>query len=304
MTTTRLDVVGQDMKSFTAMSEILVAAKQHSLPNQTSMKMKWPLTGVVPENGTNVHNVNQGDGHYCKAVFSLQNSVVCGLHFANLGGNLAVGYEHGQEFVSDISSNSGKGLVFVMTRDTHFVAVDAETGNMVCNRSIYPKVKSSAISMHIIDGTSELSAEKPAESTTVSQSQLLQQKHHVGDQSHVLSNLGSQMSSGMRPGLLQKQVTNSNGDINSGLGLIGNNVQLANEPGISDGYASTYANSPKHIHQHFDQNQKPIVQGDRYGMNNVDPFFFWKLLWIYGIFWVYDEHSKHKFSKTAIDTQD
>ena len=36
------------MKSFTAMSEILVAAKQHSLPNQTSMKMKWPLTGVVP----------------------------------------------------------------------------------------------------------------------------------------------------------------------------------------------------------------------------------------------------------------
>lgn len=43
-----------------------------------------------------VHNVNQGDGPYCKAVFSLQNSAVCGLQFANLGGNLAVGYEHGQ----------------------------------------------------------------------------------------------------------------------------------------------------------------------------------------------------------------
>ncbi|XP_050904243.1 lethal(2) giant larvae protein homolog SRO77 isoform X2 [Lathyrus oleraceus] len=297
MTTARLDVVCQDMKSFTALSEILVAAKQHSLPNQTSMKMKWPLTGGVPgqlfkedhliiqiyiagyqdgsvriwdasypalslvynikpevndvkmgsasspvsaldfcpdtlhlavgdesgvvrlyglirssgdtalhfvtENGTNVHNVNQGDGPYCKAVFSLQNSAVCGLQFANLGGNLAVGYEHGQvamldtitssilfltsaasdtssavvslkvkfsdtsslnipqESVSDISGNSGKGLVFVMTRDAHFVAVDTETGNMVCNRSIYPKVKSNAISMHIIDGTSELSAEKP-----------------------------------------------------------------------------------------------------------------------------------------------
>ncbi|KAI5388745.1 hypothetical protein KIW84_074421 [Lathyrus oleraceus] len=49
MTTTRLDVVCQDMKSFTALSEILVAAKQHSLPNQTSMKMKWPLTGGVPD---------------------------------------------------------------------------------------------------------------------------------------------------------------------------------------------------------------------------------------------------------------
>lgn len=76
----------------------------------------------------------------------------------------------------------------------------------------------------------------------------------------------------MRSGLLQKQFTNSNGAINSGLGLIGNNVQLANEPGTSDGYASTYANSPKHIHHHFDQNQKPVVQGDGYGMNNVDPF--------------------------------
>ncbi|KAL5101851.1 hypothetical protein RYX36_006178, partial [Vicia faba] len=296
MTTARLDVVCQDVKSFMALSEILIAAKQHSLQNQTSIKMKWPLIGGVPgqlfkedhliiqiyiagyqdgsvriwdasypalslvynikpevndvnmgsasspvsaldfcpntlrlavgdesgvvrlygltrssddttlhfvtENGTNVHNVNQGDGPYCKAVFSLQNSAVCGLQFANLGGKLAVGYEHGQvamldtitssilfltsaesdtssavvslkvkfsdtsslnipqESVSDISDNSGKGLVFVMTRNAHFVALDTEKGNMVCNRSIYPKVKSNTISMHIIDGTSELSAEK------------------------------------------------------------------------------------------------------------------------------------------------
>ncbi|KAI5428548.1 hypothetical protein KIW84_033511 [Lathyrus oleraceus] len=257
MTTTRLDVVCQDMKSFTALSEILVAAKQHSLPNQTSMKIKWPLTGVVPENGTNVHNVNQGDRLYCKAVFSLQNSVVCGLHFANLGGNLAVGYEHGQESVFDISGNSGKGLVFVMTRDAHFVAVDAETGNMKNGSETQANNNHSHMN---VDSSSNGNIFSSAESTTVSQSQLLQQKQHVGDQSHVLSNLGSQMSSGMRSGLLQKQVTNSNGAINSGLGFIGNNVQLANEPGISDGYASTYANSPKHIHQHFDQNQKPIVQ--------------------------------------------
>jgi hypothetical protein len=40
--------------------------------------------------------VNQGDGPHCKAVFSLQNSAVCGLQFANHGGKLAVGYEHGQ----------------------------------------------------------------------------------------------------------------------------------------------------------------------------------------------------------------
>ncbi|MCH90419.1 syntaxin-binding protein 5-like protein, partial [Trifolium medium] len=123
------------------------------------------------------------DGPHCKAVFSLQNSSVCGLQFANHGVKLAVGYEHGQvamldtttssvlfltssesdtssavvslnakfsdtsclnipqEPVSDISDNSGKGLVFIMTRDAHLVAIDSETGNMVY-------------------ATSELSAEK------------------------------------------------------------------------------------------------------------------------------------------------
>lgn len=295
MTTARLDVVCQDVKSFTALSEILVAAKQHSVQNQRSAEIKWPLVGGVPgqilkedhlfvqiyiagyqdgsariwdascpalslvynikpevndvkmgsasfavsaldfcpnslhlavgdesgvvrlyglrrssddinlhfvtENGTEVHNVNQGDGPHCKAVFSLQNSAVCGLQFANLGGKLVVGYEHGQvamldtitssilfltsaesptsavvsmnakfldtsslnipqESVSDISDNSAKGLVFIMTRDAHLVAIDTETGNMVCNRTMSPRVNSNAISMHIIDGTSEISAEK------------------------------------------------------------------------------------------------------------------------------------------------
>lgn len=123
-----------------------------------------------------------------------------------------------------------------------------------------------------IDSSTNGSVFSSADSTMVPQSQLEQQKQLAGDQSHVLPNLGSQMSSGMRSGLPQKQFTNSNGAINSGLGLIGNNIQLVNEPGTSDGYASNYANSPKHIHQHFDQNQKPVVQGDGYGLNNVDPF--------------------------------
>lgn len=111
-----------------------------------------------------------------------------------------------------------------------------------------------------IDSSTNGSAFSSVESTMVSQSQLQQQKQHVGGQSHVLQNLGSQMSSGMRSGLLQKPF--ANGAINSGLGLIGNNIQLANEPGTSDGYASTYSNSPKHLQQHFDQNQKPVVQGN------------------------------------------
>ncbi|XP_061361348.1 histone acetyltransferase HAC1-like isoform X2 [Gastrolobium bilobum] len=123
-----------------------------------------------------------------------------------------------------------------------------------------------------IDSTTTVNAFSSVESTMVSQSQLQQQKLHVGGQnSHVLQNLSSQMGSAMRSGLLQKSFANSNGAINSGLGLIGNNI-LVNETGTSDSYASTYANSPKHIQQHFDQNQKPIVQGDGYGLNNVDTF--------------------------------
>lgn len=114
-----------------------------------------------------------------------------------------------------------------------------------------------------IDSSANGSSYSSVESTMVSQSQVQQQKQHVGGQSHVLQNLGSsQMSSGMRSGLIQKPFANSNGSINSGLGLIGNNIQLANEPVTSDGYASTYANSPKHLQQHFDHNPKPLVQGN------------------------------------------
>jgi len=37
-----------------------------------------------------------------------------------------------------------------MTRDAHFVAIDTEKRNMVCNRTKNPKVKSNEISTHII----------------------------------------------------------------------------------------------------------------------------------------------------------
>ncbi|XP_052724001.1 histone acetyltransferase HAC1 isoform X2 [Vigna angularis] len=125
-----------------------------------------------------------------------------------------------------------------------------------------------------IDSNTNGGAFSSVDSTMVPLSQLQQQKQIVGGQnSHALQNLNSQMGIGMRSGLLQKPFTNSNGAINSGSGLIGNNIQVANEPGTSsDSYPSTYANSPKHLHQHFDQSQKPVVQGDGYGLNNVDSF--------------------------------
>ncbi|RDX73131.1 Syntaxin-binding protein 5-like protein, partial [Mucuna pruriens] len=225
MSTARLDVVCQDVKSFSAMFKVNdVKIGNANVPvsalgfcpdtlhlavgDESGVVRLYGLIKssdditlhFVTENGTEVHNTHQGDGPHCKAVFSLQNSAVYSLQFANLGGKLVVGYEHGQvamfdisspsilflikpesttslavvsmnakfsdsslnnpqESVSDISDNPGMGLVFVMTRDAHFVAIDSMTGNMVCSRTMNPRVKSNAISMHIIGNISDSSAE-------------------------------------------------------------------------------------------------------------------------------------------------
>ncbi|XP_044481916.1 histone acetyltransferase HAC1-like isoform X2 [Mangifera indica] len=110
------------------------------------------------------------------------------------------------------------------------------------------------------------------ESAMVSQPQL--QKQHVGGQnSHILHGLGSHIGSGIRSGLPHKSYGFSNGASNGGLGMIGNNLPLVNEPPTSEGYLMTtpYANSPKSLQQQFDQ-QRPLMQGDGYGMSNVDNF--------------------------------
>ncbi|XWS19184.1 hypothetical protein CRYUN_Cryun32bG0109800 [Craigia yunnanensis] len=111
------------------------------------------------------------------------------------------------------------------------------------------------------------------ESTMVSQPQ--QQKQHIGGQnSRILQNIGSQMGSGIRSGLQQKTFGFPNGSLNGALGMMGNNMQIVNEPGTSGGYQTTtpFANSPKPLQQHFDQHQRPLMQGDGYGMNNADSF--------------------------------
>ena len=100
------------------------------------------------------------------------------------------------------------------------------------------------------------------ESTMISQPQ--QQKQHVGGQnSRILHTLGGQMGNGIRSGLQQKTFGFPNGSLNGPLGMMGNNMQIVNEPGTSGGYQTTtpFANSPKPLQQHFDQHQRPLMQG-------------------------------------------
>ncbi|KAJ7963959.1 transducin family protein / WD-40 repeat family protein [Quillaja saponaria] len=300
MTTAKLFLVYEEGKSSRALSEIIIAAKNHAAQNQINMDIEWPLTGGVPsqlcnmkdyhvnqlyiagyqdgsvwvwdatdhtlslvyvlesevkgvkiagingsisaldfcsdssrlaigneyglvrlyemikssgetslhivtETKSEVHKLHQGDGPCCTAVFSLLNSAICTLKFASLGVRLAVGYECGRvavfdigtlsvlfltDSVSDSSSpvisldvkcldicssinfaedseseilnNPGKGVVFIMTKDAHIVAIDCASGNIVFNRSLDPKKELTALSMYIIDGDSftELSSEK------------------------------------------------------------------------------------------------------------------------------------------------
>lgn len=107
--------------------------------------------------------------------------------------------------------------------------------------------------------------------TMVSQQQ--QQKQHVGGQSNrILRSIGSQMGSGVLPGFQQKSFGYSNGPLNGGLGMIGSNAQNVNIPSTSEGYltATPYGNSSKPLQQHFDQHQRPLMQGDGYGMTTAD----------------------------------
>lgn len=113
-----------------------------------------------------------------------------------------------------------------------------------------------------VDPSTNSSVFSGVDSTLVSQPQPQQQMLHVsGQNNHVLHNFGSQMGRGMRSGLLQKSFAYPNSSINGGLGLIGKNMQLADEPG-SDGYLSAYANSPKHLQQLFEQNQQSEIHGN------------------------------------------
>ncbi|KAG8638160.1 histone acetyltransferase HAC1 isoform X2 [Manihot esculenta] len=124
-----------------------------------------------------------------------------------------------------------------------------------------------------MESSSSLGGYSTVESTMASQPQ--QQKQYAGGQnSHILQNLGSQMGSSIRSGLQQKSYGFSNGALNSGMGMITNNLQLVSEPCASEGYMTPtpYASSPKPLQQHFDQQQQQIVHGEGYGISNADSF--------------------------------
>lgn len=80
---------------------------------------------------------------------------------------------------------------------------------------------------------------------------------HVGQNSRMLQNLGSAVNNGMRSSM---QSRFQNGSVNSGFG---NNVQLMNSSGSSDGYLTTqsFGASSRPLQQSHDSHQRPAMQG-------------------------------------------
>ncbi|KAK9018834.1 hypothetical protein V6N11_033880 [Hibiscus sabdariffa] len=74
-----------------------------------------------------------------------------------------------------------------------------------------------------------------------------------GQNSHILHTIGSQMGKTFDLACSRKLLGFSDGSLNGSLGMVGNNTLIANEP----------------LQQ---QMQRPLMQGDGYGMNNNDSF--------------------------------
>ncbi|XP_075671300.1 uncharacterized protein LOC142640875 isoform X2 [Castanea sativa] len=74
----------------------------YKLVRSTDEKILHFVTETVNE----VLNIHQEDGPHCTAVFSLLNSPVCTLQFADFGSRLAIGFESGRVAVLDTSTLS------------------------------------------------------------------------------------------------------------------------------------------------------------------------------------------------------
>jgi E1A/CREB-binding protein len=141
------------------------------------------------------------------------------------------------------------------------------SNNMMNNNQSYVNMENSATNNGV--GFSSID---PIMASQSSQQQKLQQHQQqqqvVSQNSQMLHSLGR--SSGLQQQQQQKSYAFSNGTLNGGLGMINSNSQTMNGgPGASEGYLTTgtlYGNlSTMPLQQHFDQNQRQISLGDRYG---------------------------------------
>ncbi|KAL0307146.1 UNVERIFIED_CONTAM: hypothetical protein Sradi_6131900 [Sesamum radiatum] len=121
-----------------------------------------------------------------------------------------------------------------------------------------------------MESSNSVGVSPAVESTNASQP-MLQKQHAGGQNSRILHNIGGHMGGGIRSTLQQKSFGLSSGPLTGGLGMTGKNISAMN-PGTTEGHltGNIYGNSTKSLHQHFDQHQQPVMQGDGYGICAAD----------------------------------
>ncbi|KAK1264500.1 hypothetical protein QJS04_geneDACA010594 [Acorus gramineus] len=137
------------------------------------------------------HIMHHGKGFHCIATVSILKSPIRTIHFLNAGAKLAIGSEIGQVAMIDMTSfsvlfctdcipgspvisiitntdtltntpkhpSSGnpkdctEGVMFILARNAHVVAIDSVSGDVISSQPLHPNKESTAISMHLIDGS-------------------------------------------------------------------------------------------------------------------------------------------------------
>ncbi|KAL8511296.1 hypothetical protein ACS0TY_017921 [Phlomoides rotata] len=183
-------------------------------------------------------------------------------------GALANGY---QQSSSAFSVNSG-GNNMVTSMDTQRMSSQMMP-TPGFNNSNNNEVNNNANNQSFtnMESSNNAGAFPASESSFVSQP--MQQKQRVGGQnSRILHNIGGHMGGGIRSTLQQKSYGLPNGPLNGGMEIMGNNMSMISGPGTTEGYLSgtMYGNSTKPLHQHFDQTQRPVMQGDGYGISAAE----------------------------------
>ncbi|CAA2981094.1 histone acetyltransferase HAC1-like isoform X1 [Olea europaea subsp. europaea] len=222
-------------------------------------------SSVIANNNSNIPSSSVNSGGF----FPTGNGPSGGLHggsSTSSDGTLSGGYQ----LPSSISTNSGGNNMMTSTGVQRMASQMIPTPGL--NSSINNDVNSNAnnLSFMNMESCNNIGAFQTGESTIVSQP--MQQKQHIGGQnSRILHNIGGHLGGGIRSTLQQKSYGLSNGPLNGGLVMMGNNMM--NDTGASEGYltGTLYGNSPKPLQQHFDQHQRTVMRGDGHGIGAAGP---------------------------------
>ncbi|KAL8136990.1 hypothetical protein V2J09_002991, partial [Rumex salicifolius] len=197
------------------------------------------------------NNISAGNSAY---MLPTENGSSAGMHGVSTG-SLSNGY---QQSHANFSVNlGGNNIISSMGGQRVMSQMIPTPGFTSNNNNTFMNIESAANGSGFSNNDSSLAPQR------------LPQKQSIGNQnSSVLQSLGNQMGGGMRSSMQMRSYPSQDG---SGNGGFGSYIQPLNGSGPSENYltASEIGGSPKSLHQQFDQQQQPLMQGDGYALNAV-----------------------------------